>query len=433
MLTRIEIDGFKNLLGFSAEFGPFTCIAGPNAVGKSNLFDAIEFLSLLAEHPIKDAARRVRGDGEIVDLFWTNGAQRADRIRFAVELLVPAPTPSAFCRYRYELELALVDSSDFPGVRQIALAAESLREVEGPLRFPGSQFVRIVPDPSDGVTTFSFRGVSPLHKYTMLSSQIGDENHREVAVRNTFRSWQRLALEPEELRRPDSIDDIEADVTITSSGRHLPATMYRLAHQSHDGHPPDPGGFYARLAVCLSDLVNLRQIAIDRDDKHGLVSLDAVDSNGGRFPARALSDGTLRFLALATLSFDRRQRLLCVEEPENGIHPARMSALVELLRDLGTGSFNDSHEDESTLRQVIVNTHSPALVSEIYKYAPEDLLLASSVLVRRDPGYARVLRMHPIGGTWRCTEDVRGVNLPIVDYVGTAARPWQLAGVAEDK
>ena len=40
MLTRIEIDGFKNLLGFSAEFGPFTFIAGPNAVGKSNLFDA---------------------------------------------------------------------------------------------------------------------------------------------------------------------------------------------------------------------------------------------------------------------------------------------------------------------------------------------------------------------------------------------------------
>jgi AAA15 family ATPase/GTPase len=52
MLTRIEIDGFKNLLGFSAEFGPFTCIAGPNAVGKSNLFDAIEFLSLLAELPL---------------------------------------------------------------------------------------------------------------------------------------------------------------------------------------------------------------------------------------------------------------------------------------------------------------------------------------------------------------------------------------------
>ena len=48
MLTRLEVDGFKNLLGFDAYFGPYTCIAGPNAVGKSNIFDAIEFLSLLA-------------------------------------------------------------------------------------------------------------------------------------------------------------------------------------------------------------------------------------------------------------------------------------------------------------------------------------------------------------------------------------------------
>jgi len=55
MLTRLEIDGFKNLLGFSVDLGPFTCIAGPNGVGKSNLFDAIRFLSLLADHSLTEA------------------------------------------------------------------------------------------------------------------------------------------------------------------------------------------------------------------------------------------------------------------------------------------------------------------------------------------------------------------------------------------
>ena len=42
MLTRLRVKGFKNLVDVEAHFGPFTCIAGANAVGKSNLFDAVE-------------------------------------------------------------------------------------------------------------------------------------------------------------------------------------------------------------------------------------------------------------------------------------------------------------------------------------------------------------------------------------------------------
>ena len=55
MLTRFEVSGFKNLENVSVDFGPFTCIAGPNSVGKSNLFDAIEFLSLLSDHNFLEA------------------------------------------------------------------------------------------------------------------------------------------------------------------------------------------------------------------------------------------------------------------------------------------------------------------------------------------------------------------------------------------
>jgi AAA15 family ATPase/GTPase len=61
MLTRLEVDGFKNLLGLRIDLGPFTCIAGVNGVGKSNVFDAIQFLSLLASRPLLDAAQDVRG------------------------------------------------------------------------------------------------------------------------------------------------------------------------------------------------------------------------------------------------------------------------------------------------------------------------------------------------------------------------------------
>jgi AAA15 family ATPase/GTPase len=47
MLTRLKVSGFKNLTKVDIRFGAFTCIAGVNAVGKSNLFDAINFFERL--------------------------------------------------------------------------------------------------------------------------------------------------------------------------------------------------------------------------------------------------------------------------------------------------------------------------------------------------------------------------------------------------
>jgi AAA15 family ATPase/GTPase len=56
VLTRLKVDGFKNLDGLDVRFGPFTCIAGPNGVGKSNVFDAIASLAALADKPLAEAA-----------------------------------------------------------------------------------------------------------------------------------------------------------------------------------------------------------------------------------------------------------------------------------------------------------------------------------------------------------------------------------------
>jgi len=46
MIIRIKVKGFKNLVDVDVRFGPFTCVAGVNGVGKSNLFDAIRFLGV---------------------------------------------------------------------------------------------------------------------------------------------------------------------------------------------------------------------------------------------------------------------------------------------------------------------------------------------------------------------------------------------------
>ena len=55
MITKLEIDGFKSFRDFSIEFSPFTVVAGKNASGKSNLFDALELLSRCATYDLRMA------------------------------------------------------------------------------------------------------------------------------------------------------------------------------------------------------------------------------------------------------------------------------------------------------------------------------------------------------------------------------------------
>ena len=93
MLTRLKVSGFKNLVGVDVRFGPFTCVAGPNGVGKSNLFDAIRFLSALADRSLTDAALSVRDEGgrtaDIRSLFHRIGEKYTDRMSFETEMIVP--------------------------------------------------------------------------------------------------------------------------------------------------------------------------------------------------------------------------------------------------------------------------------------------------------------------------------------------------------
>ena len=65
------------------------------------------------------------------------------------------------------------------------------------------------------------------------------------------------------------------------------------------------------------------------------------------------------------------QGLICLEEPENGIHPERIPAMLELLRNMAVDP-KEPVDETNPLRQVIVNTHSPGFVGEV----PDDALIA---------------------------------------------------------
>ena len=105
----------------------------------------------------------------------------------------------------------------------------------------------------------------------------------------------------------------------------------------------------------------------DKENKQFLIKLKDKDKK--EYTSRVLSEGTLRILALCILEYDNKHTgLLCFEEPENGIHPFRISAMAKLLKDLSV----DFADTETPLRQVIVNTHSPVLVGHINRWQDDN-------------------------------------------------------------
>jgi len=439
-LTRLKVSGFKNLVNVDVRFGPFTCIAGPNGVGKSNLFDAIRFLSALADRPLMEAALAVRGDengGRMADvrsLFQRYGDQYASEMTFEAEMIVPsegeddlgqkATATNTFLRYT--LNLAYRKDQDLGSLGSLEVLKEELTYIkvgDAPknLLFPhlplwrnsvvcgrrrGKQFIsteaqdetRIVQLHQDG----GGRGrplwqVKKLNR-TVLSTTNTSESPTALLARREMLSWRLLQLEPSALRKPD---EFRAPTKLGPNGSHLAATLYRLAYQnSHKGagnmHNPE---VCVRVANRLAGLIDdVYRVSIDRDEKRELLTVNVMGRDKTPHAARSLSDGTLRFLALAVLEQDPEvQGVLCLEEPENGIHPGRIPAMIKLLQDIVTDMEEPVSED-NPLRQVIVNTHSPAVVQQV----PEDTLLVAEPRESISEGRRfNSVRFSCLPGTWR--------------------------------
>ncbi|QYC44419.1 Chromosome partition protein Smc [Nonomuraea coxensis DSM 45129] len=443
MLTKLEVDGFKNLLNFEVELGPFTCIAGVNGTGKSNIFDVIQFLSLLADRSLIEAAQEVRGVhgerlGDPRDLFW-NGYSRSDhKMSFAAEMIVPGEVEDDFGRpakpsitfLRYELEIGYIPPAGIEKIGRLSLLAENLRHIklgDAPeklgFRHNAGQFRKAVLHGRRAGTAFISTAIDAdgqpiisIHQdggsrgqpkpaaasrapATVVSTVTSSDDPTVLAARREMQSWRRLALEPSALRTADRyVDPRQMDPT----GRHLAGTLFRIAYTDGDFER-----VYARVASRLADLsgIDVRELRVEQDDVRELFTVQLVESGGLALPARSLSEGTLRFLALCVLLEDPSvEGLLCMEEPENGIHPANLNAMVQLVQDLAVDPYEAPGVD-NPFRQVIVNTHSPAVVQLA---DPQDLLFAE-VDIRRAPDgtMARALSVRPLVDTWRDNRDTR--------------------------
>ncbi|HEY8908307.1 MAG TPA: AAA family ATPase [Rhodoferax sp.] len=448
MLTRLRVKGFKNLVDVDVRFGPFTCIAGPNGAGKSNLFDAITFLGDLASMPIIKAASRARGtNGRISDfhsLFFKDSKGQFLPMVFVAEMIVPSKVMDDFDRpakptatyLEYTLELRLNEpNADQLPADPICIEREELRAINSSeatkhLGFarPSAWIKQHIFGPGNKRTPFISTEVSgnpgqpavklfsdqterggppflvPARKspQTIVSGVNSSSHPTALAARSELRSWRLLQLEPSALRKWDNFGD---DPYVTSTGEHLPGALMRL-----DNHAE----VSLRLSELLPDIVSVN---VDADEKRQVKTLLLTMKDKETYTASSLSDGTLRFLALAVLALDPEfGGLLCMEEPENGIHPSRIPQMLSLVRSLSEEVETDGETRVPAIRQLIINTHSPLVVAEL---RDDELLFAETLKLK---GKAFV-NFKPLPHSWReSVSGARGAELisrgEILSYLG---------------
>ena len=470
MLTRLKVSGFKNLVDVDVRFGPFTCIAGGNGVGKSNLFDAIRFLSDLAHKSLIDAALSVRGEADkladVRRLFHHANGDYTKTISFEAEMIIPTIGKNIFGQkvkadatfLRYKLVIGYRENVKQQTPNVLEIIEEELTPIMPEYVITHSGFLR------EGENLFNDVLVNKNELPLLLTKEEGGarvlvlpRNYSEIEgeqwlplsdIFNTglsisryvlggtgelvcqeMQSWRVYNWEPSALREPSVITK---PAYLGADGSQLAAAIYRIAQNFADA-PLDNNGdkreasqmyqFFAnRLSALIGDVHRLR---VDYEEASERYTLWITGRDGTEYNARSLSDGTLRFLAYAAFVFDDEAKgVLCFEEPENGLHPERITALLELLQHIVV-DVNEPIGPDNPLRQVIITTHSPGVVQQI----PADSLILAELRERPNNGKSfKYVGFSALPNTWRTAgEDdskrfSRGVLLP---YFNPSPYRWQ--------
>jgi len=392
MLTRLEVDGFKTFENLVIDLDPFTVIVGSNAAGKSNLFDVIQLLANLATRDVAEAVKDMRG--EPLELFRQTAAGRSNQIRLAAEVLVdrvvrdPWGSEVKLSHTRMRYEVTLERRTIKPGIERIQVAREAVLpimrkndhwvESMRPSKAFRSQYLKYTRNKAWLTTEERPEGLTfSVHQdgkqgrnrpasaaeATVLYSITNAEFPHLFALREEMRYWRLLQLDPALLRKP--VPATASDV-LAADGSNLAAVLAQL--KAETATRSRPGGVLGDIVAELNSLIpGITALDADLHEASREYRIQLTMRDGLPFTSRVISDGTLRVLALLTLLHDPRHRgLICFEEPENGVHPARIKQLIRRLRDMVSHpqEFPDD-EDQAPLSQLLLNSHSPVVLSAL--------------------------------------------------------------------
>jgi predicted ATPase len=356
-----------NLLSFGPnteeiELRPLNVLIGPNGSGKSNF---IEIFGLLKELPDKDPWSTVLETGGVDEWVWKGPVQAVPRaIPSAIAVTFSSLEDGQPLNY-YELRI----SKHLP-TYSFNVVSEKLGEVDPATGAREPLFVNRTEGSPDSaymrskVSSYAVSNAKLLDVRLSILAQLVDVFHypelyyfeQKLSKISLYRDW---------------IFGVDANPRDTQpaglESTRVAEDTRNLAHVLKAWRDRGDQAVFDQLVLLLRKFyepVKDVDVEVLGNSLRIMVKEDGLSS---RTPATRLSDGTLRWLMLLIVLLDPTPPpVICIEEPELGLHPDMIPTLADLLR------------DASTRTQLIVTTHSQSLVSE-FSDDPESICVCEKI------------------------------------------------------
>lgn len=350
MIEELRLNNWKSYGNSTLYIEPLTFVIGFNASGKSNILDALHFLSLIARgKSIDDAARSIRGgedwvvrkDQEVSTISVkvydeANGIEYVYSIGFS-------KTGNAF-----KVVTESLSSSKKTTNKDLFSVAESAK---------GSADVLPVTTyrPKAERKTFELSNESAcIYQLSLLFSAGGMQKDVSAGVTfvcNKLKNIFTLNPIPSAMRKYSSVQN-----ELKEDASNIAGVIANIIKEGNTS-------LQTRIAELVKPLPE-RDIVEVWAETGGLFDKDAIlcckekwtDDKELVMDAKSMSDGTLRFIAIITaLLTIPSGTLLLIEEVDNGLHPSRVSELITALRNIGEERGID----------IICTTHNPHMIDSL--------------------------------------------------------------------
>ena len=366
MITQVEISGYKSLRDVKLTLRPLTVIVGPNASGKSNLFDALRLLSAMATQPdLKtafDAHRGIPVEAFFTDRGIHHSLQQSNlKLRITVDVSLSDQAVNVTEKRIRDLREGLTTYSARHVTEsnlRYSLAVEFLPET-AVLRVADEGLVALNKDGSERKSRnpffertgdkLSLRMEGQAHPtmhdvglpYTIVSQPLYAPHYPHItAFKEELARWSFYYFDPILMRENTPLKEVRA---IGPNGQDLAGYFFNLKAKN-------PRQFDELSRTLRQVVPAVSGMDVRRTDE-GFVELLIVEDEVS-YSSRVISEGTLRVLGLlAILSSQEDNTTIGFEEPENGVHPRRIELTAKIL----------SERARSMSQQLLVTTHSPLM------------------------------------------------------------------------